>query len=247
MHLKNKIVVITGASRGIGRGIALKLASEGANVIFTYASNDKEAKDLLQQLNSIGNKNRCYKVDVRDYDKLVSIKDEIVKEFETIDVLINNAGIIKDSALLTMAPQDWKDVIDVNLNGVFNCTKAFVGRFMRQQSGHIINITSLSGIIGLPKQSNYSASKGGVIAFTKALAKELAPLNIRVNAIAPGFIETDMTKGIDSKLKAKMLDIIPLKRFGTVEEVAELTSLLINEKIGYITGQVIQIDGGLGI
>jgi 3-oxoacyl-[acyl-carrier protein] reductase len=247
MHLKEKNIVITGASRGIGKAIALKLASEGANIAFTYNSSEKEADSLLKELLSHGCKAKSFKVDVRDLEKIILIKNEIVESFGSIDVLINNAGIIKDSALLTMNPNDWKDVIDVNLTGVFNFSKAFIVTFMKQGKGHILNITSLSGIIGLPKQTNYSASKGGVIAFTKALAKEVAPLNVRVNAIAPGFIETDMVKDLNSKLREKVLDQIPLKRFGTPEEVAELVSLLLNEKMSYITGQVIQIDGGLGI
>jgi 3-oxoacyl-[acyl-carrier protein] reductase len=247
MHLQGKTVVITGASRGIGRSIALKLASEGANIIFSYNSSGKEAEALLKELSSLGNKVISYQIDVRDFDRISSIKNEIIQEFKSVDVLINNAGIIKDASLLTMSRDDWKDVVDVNLTGVFNFTKAFIGTFMKQQSGHIINITSLSGIIGIAKQTNYSASKGGVIAFTKALAKEVAPLNIRVNAVAPGFIETDMVKDLNPNVKNKMLELIPLKRFGRPEEVVELVFLLLNEKIGYMTGQVIQIDGGLGI
>jgi 3-oxoacyl-[acyl-carrier protein] reductase len=247
MHLKNKTVVITGASRGIGRCIALKLASQGANIIFTYNSSGKEAETLLKELSSCGNRVASYQVDVRDFERITSIKNEIVREFKGIDVLINNAGIIKDASLLTMSLEDWKDVVDVNLTGVFNFTKAFIGTFMKQQNGHIVNITSLSGIIGIAKQTNYSASKGGVIAFTKALAKEVAPLNVRVNAIAPGFIETDMVKDLNLNVKSKMLELIPLKRFGRPEEVAELVFLMLNENIGYMTGQIIQIDGGLGI
>jgi len=170
-----------------------------------------------------------------------------MKFIGSIDILINNAGIVKDSALMSMTSESWKEVIDVNLTGVFNMSKAVIVHFMKQNKGDIINISSLSGVIGLPKQTNYSASKGGVIAFTKALAKEVAAFNIKVNAVAPGFIETDMVKDLNPKLKDEMLKLIPQKRFGKPEEVAELVYALLNEKIGYMTGQVIQIDGGLGI
>jgi 3-oxoacyl-[acyl-carrier protein] reductase len=247
MDLKGKTAIITGGSRGIGRAIAIRLASQGANIAFTYNSNDEQAKSLVKQLLSYKVKAKAFKVDVRDFDKVTALKNQVIHDMGSIDILINNAGIVKDSALMTMSPDAWKDVIDVNLTGVFNMTKAVIVHFMKQNKGDVINISSLSGVIGLPKQTNYSASKGGVIAFTKALAKEVAPFNIRVNAVAPGFIETDMIKDLNPKLKDKMLELIPQKRFGKPEEVAELVYLLLNEKIGYMTGQVLQIDGGLGI
>ncbi len=247
MHLKGKTAIVTGATRGIGKSIALKLASEGANIAFNYVSSEEQSDALAIQLASFGVKAKGFKVDVRDYDKVVLMKNQVVEEFGSIEILINNAGIIKDSALLSMSVENWKEVIDVNLTGVFNFSKAVIVNFMKQQKGDIINISSLSGIIGLPKQTNYSASKGGVIAFTKALAKEVAGFNVRVNAVAPGFIETDMVSELNPNLKNKMLEFIPQKRFGKSEEVADLVNFLLSEKIAYLTGQVIQIDGGMGI
>ncbi len=247
MSIKGKTAIITGATRGIGRAIALKFAQEGFNVAFTYLSNEDLAKSLTKEIKKMKVSVVPFKVDTRSFEQVKKMKDEILSKFGTIDVLINNAGIVKDVSLAMMSEKDWDDVLDTNLKGTFNITKAFIFTFMKQRYGHIINISSLSGVIGMSGQTNYSASKGGVISFTKALAKEVAPFNVNVNAIAPGFIETDMVKGLNENFKKKMLEHIPLKRFGTAEEVAELAFLLLNAKLTYVTGQVIQIDGGLGI
>jgi len=242
--LAGRTAIVTGATRGIGRAIALKLAQEGANVVFNYLNNKKLADSLLSEIKEHGVKGLAFKVDVRDFDKVQKMKNVVLDKLGTFDILINNAGITKDVSLAMMSQDDWDSVLDSNLKGVFNVTKAAIFTFMKQKRGNIINISSLSGIIGMAGQTNYSASKGGVISFTKSLAKEVAPFNVRVNAVAPGFIETDMVAGLDQK---KILDLIPMKRLGKPEEVAEVISFLLQENSGYITGQIIRIDGGLGM
>jgi 3-oxoacyl-[acyl-carrier protein] reductase len=243
-HLKGRTAVVTGAGRGIGRSIALKLASEGANIAFNYFSNEESAKSLCDEISQLGVTALSFKVDIKDYKAVQDMKNAILEKFGTFDILINNAGITKDSALVMLSEEKWDDVIGTNLKGTFNMTKAAIFTFMKQKSGNIINISSLSGVIGIAGQTNYSASKGGIISFTKALAREVAPMNIRVNAIAPGFIETEMT----SSLKQDQLkERIPLGRFGRADEVAEVANFLLSKEANYITGQVIRIDGGLGI
>jgi 3-oxoacyl-[acyl-carrier protein] reductase len=246
-YLKGKTAIVTGATRGIGRAIALRLAQEGANVAFNYANNEKLANSLKKEIEKMGVSVLPFKTDIRDYDQVQKMKEEVFEKFGRIDILVNNAGIVKDSILAMMSRENWLDVIDTNLNGTFNMTKAVIITFMKQKSGDVINISSISGVEGMAKQTNYSASKGGVIAFTKALAKEVAPFNVRVNAIAPGFIETDMVAGLNKDYLKKALELVPMKRMGKPEEVAEVVSFLLNGKVNYITGQVIQIDGGLGI
>ncbi len=246
-YLKGKTAIVTGATRGIGRAIALRLAQDGANIAFNYVNNEKLANSLIKEIEKIGVSVLSFKIDIRDYDQVQKMKEEVFEKFGRLDILVNNAGIVKDSILAMMSRENWLDVIDTNLNGTFNMTRAVIIAFMKQKSGNIINIASISGVSGLARQTNYSASKGGIIAFTKALAKEVAASNIRVNAIAPGFIETDMVAGLNADYVKQALNIIPMKRFGKVEEVAETVTFLLNEKAGYITGQVIQIDGGLGI
>ena len=246
-YLKGKTAIVTGASRGIGRAIAIKLAQEGANVAFNYVNNEDLAKALKSDIEKLGVSALSFKVDIKDFDEVQKMKDKILEKWGRLDILVNNAGIIKDSILAMMSKENWRDVIDTNLNGTFNMTKAVIITFMKQKSGDIVNISSISGVHGMARQTNYSASKGGIIAFTKALAKEVAPFNIRVNAIAPGFIETDMVSGLTEKYLKQALEQIPLKRMGKVEEVAELTIFLLKKEAGYITGQVIGIDGGLGI
>ena len=243
-NLIGRTAIVTGATRGIGRSIALKLAQEGANIVFNYLNNKDLAGSLIDELKKYGVKVLAFKVDVRDFDKVQKMKNTVLDKFGTVDILVNNAGIIKDVSLAMMSQEDWDSVLDSNLKGVFNITKAFIFTFMKQKSGNIINISSLSGIIGMPGQTNYSASKGGIISFTKSLAKEVAAFNVRVNAVAPGFIETDMVANLDH---GKILDLIPMKRFGKPEEVAELVNFLLQSNSAYITGQVFRIDGGLGM
>jgi 3-oxoacyl-[acyl-carrier protein] reductase len=247
MLLRGKIVVITGGTRGIGKAIVQTFAKEGAHVLFTYLKNDKLAKEIESNLKKEKAKAKGYKVDVKDYQAVDEWKERILDESGKVDILINNAGIIKDKALAMMSKQDWDEVIDTNLNGLFNTTKSFIVTFLKQKEGNIINISSLSGIIGISRQTNYSASKGGMIAFSKSLAKEAAPYNVRVNVIAPGFIETDMIRGLKEDQLKLMKSQIPMGRFGDVYEVAKAALFLATDKSSYITGQVVRIDGGLGM
>lgn len=247
MSLKDRIIVVTGGSRGIGKACCLEFAKQGAKIIFTYNKSKDEAEDLSNEISQIGSDSLMLQVDIRDFDQCQKFSETVLDKFNRIDTLINNAGIIKDSALLMMQQKDWLDVIDTNLNGTFNVTRNFITTFMKQKSGSIINISSLSGVIGLPRQTNYSASKGGIISFTKALAKEVAAFNIRVNCIAPGFIETDMLKDLKEAYLSKAVTQIPLQRFGTAEEVAKTALFLASDEANYITGQIIKVDGGLGM
>jgi len=246
MRLEDKVAIVTGASRGIGRAIAVGLAKEGAKVIFTYFKNQDLAQTLEKEIKDCGClEARAYRLDTRDYQQTKDFIESVRDCFGHIDILVNNAGIIKDKALMLMEKEEWQEVIDTNLNGLFNTTRAAIVTFMKQKTGNIINITSVSAIIGMSRQTNYSASKAGIIGFTKALAREVAPYNIRVNAIAPGFIETDMTAGLKEEYKKQLLSLIPLARFGTPEEVAKLAVFLASDESSYITGQVLRIDGGL--
>lgn len=244
---KNKTVVITGGSRGIGRACCVSFAKLGANIIFTYNRSQTEAEELKNEIEAQGVKCLCLQVDVKDFKQCKELANQAIETFEKVDILINNAGVIIDKAMMMMTEAEWLDVITTNLNGTFNVTRNFVVPFMKQKSGNIINMTSLSGIIGLPRQVNYSASKGGVIAFTRALAKEVAAFRIRVNAVAPGFIQTDMTKGLKEEFVNRVMPQIPLCRFGTVEEVAKAVIFLASDESNYITGQVLRVDGGLGM
>lgn len=246
-QLKGKTALVTGASRGIGKAIAYRLAQEGANVVFNYLKNKDLANSLKKEIEGLGVKSLAFKTDIRELEQVQEMKDSILEEFGTFDILVNNAGIIKDGALAMLTEEDWDSVIDTNLKGTYNATKAAIVTFMKQKRGDIVNITSVSGIIGLPRQTNYSASKGGIISFTKSLAKEVAPFNIRVNAVAPGFIETDMLNELNENYLKTALEMIPLARLGKAEEVAGVVSFLLSEGARYITGQVIQIDGGLGM
>jgi 3-oxoacyl-[acyl-carrier protein] reductase len=243
--LNNKIALVTGASRGIGRAIAIKLAKEGANVAFTYLSSVEKGLALQDELAQYGTKVIGYRSDASDHKAAEELINQVVADFGTIDVVINNAGITRDGLLMRMTEEQWDEVMRVNLKSVFNLTKAATKVMMRARSGSIINVTSVVGITGNAGQANYAASKAGIIGFTKSVAKELGSRNIRCNAIAPGFIETEMTGELNAKAIEEWKQSIPLKRGGQPDEVADCVVFLASDMSKYITGQVLQIDGGM--
>ncbi len=245
--LKNKVAVVSGGARGIGRAIVKKLAQQGCHVTFNYLVSEQLAKDLEKEVLNTGVRCRAVKVDVKDFAGVKAWMDQIERDWEKIDILINNAGIIADKALMMMSQQDWKSVIDTNLNGMFHMARSCIVKFMKQRRGDIVNISSVSGLIGLPRQTNYSATKGAMNAFTKALAKEVAGYGVRVNAVAPGFIETDILAGLSDEFRQEILKTIPLGRIGDVEDVANCVKFLLSPAAAYLTGQIIQVDGGLAI
>lgn len=245
MNSERKTAFITGASRGIGRAIALRLAKDGFNIVVNYSKSEKSAEEVVNEVKKYGVDAMAVKCDVSQYEDVEKAIDEIVKKFGNIDVVVNNAGITKDNLILKMSESDWDEVIDVNLKGTFNVIK-FASKYMiKKRKGKIINITSVVGMIGNAGQANYAASKAGVIGLTKSAAKELASRGITVNAVAPGFIETDMTNVLKEEIKENMLKSIPLKRAGKLEDVAELVAFLASDASDYITGQVINVDGGM--
>lgn len=246
-ELKDKIAIITGGARGIGKACCQAFSRAGAHIAFTYNSSEKEALALQGELESNGIKALALKADVRDLEQCKRVVEAAVKSFGRIDIVISNAGIIRDKALAMMELSDWKDVLDTNLGGTFNICRAAVYTLFKQKSGCIINIGSVSGITGLPRQVNYSSAKAGIIGLTKSLAKEVAPYNIRVNCVCPGFIQTDMIGAMKEEVKDAYLKTIPLKRFGKAEEVADLCVFLASSKADYITGEIIKIDGGMAI
>ncbi len=245
MLLEGKTALITGATRGIGKGIAEKFAGNGAQVAFTYMSSADKAKALEADLGSKGVKVKGYQSDAAVYQQAEDLINEVVSEFGTIDILVNNAGITRDGLLMRMSEDDWDAVIDTNMKSVFNTTKAIQRTFLKQRSGSIINLTSVVGVKGNAGQSNYAASKAGIIGFTKSIALELGSRSIRCNAIAPGFIETEMTAELDEKMVEEWAAAIPLKRSGSVEDVANLALFLGSDLSTYITGQVLHVDGGM--
>lgn len=247
MTFSGKTAMVTGGGRGIGRAICLELARQGCDVAFNYAHSAEHAESLLNELTALGRKATAYPVDVTDYAAVETMVASAKKQFGRIDCLVNNAGIIRDKLLLAMSERDWDEVLATNLKGIFNFSKLVVSGMIRARSGAILNITSISGIVGMPGQTNYAASKAGIIGFTKALAKEVAGRNITVNALALGLIATDMTGSLPEEYKARMLQAIPLGRFGTTEEIARIAAFLLSDTARYITGQVIQVDGGLAI
>lgn len=243
--LENKNVLITGASRGIGKGIAEIFAKHGANVAFTYNASADTAASLETLLQQMGVKAKAYQSDASKYDQAQQLVDEVLKDFGSIDILINNAGITKDNLLMRIAEEDFDKVIEVNLKSVFNLTKAVIKPMMKQRFGSIINMSSVVGVKGNAGQTNYAASKAGILGFTKSVALELGSRNIRCNAIAPGFIETEMTDKLDENTIKEWRNAIPLKRGGTPEDVANVCLFLASDMSAYITGQTINVDGGM--
>ena len=242
MSLSEKVAIVTGGTRGIGRAIVEALAADGARVVFTYVSNKSIAEEIAD-----GEKILSYQADVTDSARAGEVVKEIRASLGKIDILVNNAGITRDKLLVRMSEADWDAVVDTNLKGVYNFTRPVVTAMLRQRSGTILNVSSVSGLTGMPGQTNYSASKAGMIGFTKALAKEVAKANIRVNALALGLIDTDMTQSLAEKYREKALEQIPLGRYGQASEVASIARFLVSDEASYITGQVIQVDGGLAI
>ncbi|HXJ82676.1 MAG TPA: 3-oxoacyl-[acyl-carrier-protein] reductase [Candidatus Methylomirabilis sp.] len=245
MQLTGRTALVTGASRGIGRAIAVALAEEGADVAVNYVSSEAAAKAVVEQIQKMGRKALLAQADVADYPDTFRMAQEVLREFGHLDILINNAGINSDKTFVKMDHASWRAVLAINLDGVYNCTKVFIDQMIKQSWGRVVNITSVIGQIGNFGQANYAASKAGVAAFTKSLAKELAAKNVTVNAVAPGFTETDMITGIPEKVKNKLLDQIPMHRFGKSEEVARACVYLCSQDGDYITGAELSINGGL--
>jgi len=245
MKLKGRTALVTGGSRGIGRAIALALADEGADVAINYVSSEPDAKEVAEQIRKMGRHSVLAQADVGDYPDTFRMAQDLLKEFGHLDILVNNAGISSDKTFVKMDHASWRKVLAINLDGVFNCTKVFIDQMLKQSYGRVVNITSVIGQIGNFGQANYAASKAGVAAFTKSLAKELAGKGITVNAVAPGFIETDMVQGIPEKVREKLLSQIPLKRFGTVGEVGRAVVYIVSSDGDYITGAELSINGGL--
>ncbi len=240
-----KAAVVTGASRGIGRTVALRLAAEGAKVVVNYSGSQDKAEAVVEEIRAAGGEAFVFQANVSDADQVKDMMDETIKQFGSIDFLVNNAGITRDNLLMRMKEDEWDDVLSINLKGVFLCTKAVTRQMMRQRSGKIVNLASVVGIVGNPGQANYVAAKAGVIGLTKTTAKELAARNILVNAVAPGFITTDMTDDLGDDMKEQLLSTIPLGKLGSAEDVANTVAFLLSDEAKYITGQTINVDGGM--
>ena len=243
--LKNKNAIITGASRGIGRGIALEFAKQGCNVAFTYSKSVEQANNLIKEIESFNVKAKGYQSDASSFSDSELLVGNVLEDFSGIDILINNAGITKDNLLMRLSEKDFDDVININLKSVFNMTKAVQKTFLKQRKGSLIHMSSVVGVKGNAGQSNYSASKAGIIGFSKSIALELGSRNIRSNVIAPGFIETEMTKKLSEEVVDKWRNAIPLKRGGAPEDIANVCVFLASDLSSYITGQVINVDGGM--
>ena len=242
-----KTAVVTGGSRGIGKAIALKLANEGYDIALNYASNDEAAKSTREEIISTGVRCEIFKADTSDIGQVKAMFKDIKKRFETLDVLINNAGIVDDAYLLMIRQESLERSLDINIKGYINCAQAASLKMCSQKSGKIINVSSVSSILAVPGQTVYSATKGAVNSMTQTMAKELAPYGIQVNAVAPGFIGTDMIKSIPGDLAEKYLEAVPMKRFGSAEDVADCVASLVSDAFSYMTGQVIVLDGGLSL
>ena len=247
MNFKNKTAVITGGSRGIGLAIAKKLAEGGANIAVLYVGDESEGAAAKAELEQYGTKVEQYFCDVSDFEKSKAVSEQVIEEFGKVDILINNAGITRDKLVLNMEESDFNAVINVNLKGTFNMIKHFYKHFMKNRGGRIVSTSSIVGLIGNAGQANYSASKAGIIGLTKSVARELAGRNVTVNAVAPGYIGTDMTNVLPDKVKETMKAQIPAKRIGTPEDVANVVAFLCADEAAYVTGEVIRVDGGLAI
>jgi 3-oxoacyl-[acyl-carrier protein] reductase len=243
--LENKVALITGASRGIGEAMALKFAENGANIAFTYLSSEERAKAHVEKLNALGIKAKAYKSDAGDYEAAEQLANDVIKDFGAIDICVNNAGISRDNLLLRLTPQQWDEVMQANLKSVYNLTRQVIKPMMKTRSGSIINLSSVVGVKGNPGQSSYAASKAGIIGFTKSIAQEIGSRNIRCNAIAPGFIETDMTHYLKDGGGDKWFEKIPMQRFGKPEEIANVALFLASDLSSYVSGQVISACGGM--
>ncbi len=245
--LEGKIALVTGGSRGIGRATVLALSREGAKVLINYKGNEEAALETLKELKEVGGEGEIYKADVSIEEEVERMFGFLLEKWGKLDILVNNAGITKDNLLLRMKVEDWDRVINTNLKGVFLCTKSAVKIMLKQKSGRIINISSVVGLKGNIGQANYASAKAGIIGFTKSIAREVASRGITVNAIAPGFISTEMTLALSEEMRKKILEEIPLGKFGTCEDVAAAVKFLASDEANYITGAVLNVDGGLGI
>ncbi|WP_216207826.1 3-oxoacyl-[acyl-carrier-protein] reductase [Clostridium estertheticum] len=243
--LKGKTAVVTGASRGIGRAIALKLAKHGANVVVNYRNSVEAVQEVVKEIEALGVKVLAIQADISSYTDVENMIKKSVEEFGSIDILVNNAGITKDGLLMRMKEADFDSVIDINLKGAFNCTRHVAAIMLKQRSGRIINISSVSGLTGNAGQVNYSAAKAGIIGMTKSVAREFGSRGVTCNAVAPGYIQTDMTEDLPAKVKDTIMGTIPLKRLGRPEDVANVVAFLATDDAAYITGQVINVDGGM--
>jgi 3-oxoacyl-[acyl-carrier protein] reductase len=244
-ELEQKVALVTGGSRGIGKAIALRLAAEGAFVVVNYAKNKSAAEEVLSQIENAGGKGKISGFTVSDFDSVQEEIENIVSELGGLHILINNAGITQDTLLLRMKFEDWENVITTNLNGVFNCTKAVTRIMVKQRYGRIVNITSVVGEMGNSGQTNYAASKAGIIGFTKAAAREMASRSVTVNAVSPGFIQTDITNNLPEEIRNQYIEKIPLGRFGSPEDVAGVVAFLVSDEASYITGEVVRVNGGI--
>lgn len=242
---EQKVALVTGASRGIGKAIAIKLAAGGAKVIVNYAGSKDKALEVVEQIKEAGGEAIAYQCDIGDFAAVEKMIGDVLEQYKRVDILVNNAGITKDNLLLKMSPEDFEQVVDTNLKGTFHTIKCLTKPMMKQRYGRIINLSSVSGVMGNAGQANYCASKAGIIGLTKSVARELASRGITVNAVAPGFIETDMTSVLDDKVKEAMMAQIPAKRLGSTEDIANAVAFLASQESSYITGQVINVNGGM--